>query len=274
MKLWNWLITKIKSPRTHTPALARTLLRLLPKLDQPRPDLTGHNPEARKKLNNWRSSEANLRRIIDQLASAGDPTVARACWLLATTVRYQSGRRDDTLAAYVDALYYDRDNAELWHELLDYAAAAPYIPMLVELFKRMPRHVRPDLLGYFVAISDGRDRMGNLDPDHGHDLREALLLKAQAEGDLASVALLAGEEGRRAEQAGDLDSAVRFWRTATQAGSTDAAVADRFTIWLVQQGQYAEAAQVLRQALTTPPKSATVRQRLEKRLARCEKALN
>ncbi|RVX41125.1 hypothetical protein EDD27_3594 [Nonomuraea polychroma] len=273
MKLWDWLTGRNKPRRERPPAFAATVFRLLPRLDQPEPELTGSDPDAQRKLNNWRSSEPNLRAIIDRLAKARDPAVANAFLLLAKTIRYQPGRRDDTLAAYIDALYYDRHNADLWRELIDYAASAPHIPMLAALFRRAPADVRPVLLGQFLSISDGNDRMGNLDPANGPRLRDALAEAAHAEADRPSIAALAADAARRAEAAGEQDVAVHHWRVAVAAGSTDPMVADRFTIWLTQQGEYAEAAHVLRQTLAVPPKGTTVRQRLEKRLARCERAL-
>ncbi|MEW1838724.1 hypothetical protein AB0392_12280 [Nonomuraea angiospora] len=105
---------------------------------------------------------------LNQLAKANDPTVGEACLLLAQTLRYQAGHRDDTLAAYVEALYYRRTNPDVWCDLLDYASSAPYIPMLADLFAISPLSVRPALLPLLVSISDGRDRMGNLDPAKGH----------------------------------------------------------------------------------------------------------
>lgn len=253
------------------PELAATLIRLLPRLDQPSPELTGMDAEARRKLSAWRSSEPNLRAIINRLANAHDPMVAQACLLLAQSIRYQAGRRDETLAAYIDALNYDRTNATVWEELTEYAAAAPHIPMLVDVFAKSPTVVRPALLPLLVAISDGHDRMGNLNLVKGPALRAALLKRAENQADQASIAYLAADAGHRAEMSGDLTAAAAAWRTAVTAGSTDAKVADRFTIWLVKQGEYAEAAHVLRQALTAPPAAVTVRQRLEKRLTRCEK---
>ncbi|MEV4470634.1 HIRAN domain-containing protein [Nonomuraea sp. NPDC049504] len=254
------------------PELAATLIGLLAKLREPAPQLTGVHVEARRKLGAWRSAESSLRSIIGQFAAAGDPTIAEACSLLAQTLRYQPGHRDETLTAYVDALYYRRLDADLWRDLLDYASSAPHIPMLTELFAISPSPVRPALLPLLVSISDGRGRMGNLDPAKGPRLRAALLEIAEDQDDRMSIAYLCADAGHRAEKAGDLPGAVMAWRAAVAAGSTDAKTADRLTTWLVKQGEYAEAAHVLRQALTRPPAGVTLRQRLEKRLARCGKA--
>ncbi|MEV4564343.1 HIRAN domain-containing protein [Nonomuraea sp. NPDC049419] len=146
------------------------------------PQLAGVNVEARRKLGAWRSSESNLRFIIDQFAEAGDPTMGEACSLLAQTLRYQPGRRDETLIAYVDALYYRRLDADLWRDLIDYASPAPHIPMLTELFAISPSPVRPALLPLLVSISDGRDRMGHLDPAKGPRLRAAAPMRKPPTG--------------------------------------------------------------------------------------------
>jgi Tfp pilus assembly protein PilF len=146
--------------------------------------------------------------------------------------------------------------------------------MLVDLLAKSPATVRPDLLPLLISISDGRDRMGNLNPAKGPVLRAALLHLAEEQRDRASIAHLTADAGHRAEKSGDLIAAVMAWRRAVTAGSTDAKVADRFTIWLVKQGEHAEAAHVLQQALTAAPTAVTVRERLEKRLARCEKTLS
>lgn len=42
--------------------------------------------------------------------------------------------------------------------------------------------------------------------------------------------MAAGYAGLAAEKAGDLDGAIRWWRLAIAADSTDATVADRFSI--------------------------------------------
>jgi Tfp pilus assembly protein PilF len=72
--------------------------------------------------------------------------------------------------------------------------------------------------------------------------------------------------GLAAEKAGDLDTAVRYWRRATAAGSTDARMADRFSVWLVNRHDYQEAAVVLEQALVVKPSSAALAERMQRRL--------
>ncbi len=93
---------------------------------------------------------------------------------------------------------------------------------------------------------------------------------AESQRDRATVATIAGYASRAAERAGDLDAAVGYWRRAIAAGSTDAHVADRFSVWLVSGHEYQEAARVLRQALMVNPSSANVAERMRRRLAHCE----
>jgi len=275
------------------PAMARTLARLLLRLDQPMPILNGADINARASLCDaeqiyehvdnindwgdrtaaWPAAEQAFGVAADKLRRSRDPLLAAALLGLARSIRYQRGRRDDTLAAYVEAICYERNNLAAWSELVDYATAAPHISTLVTMFSKAPLEVRPELLGYLLATSDGRDRAGRLSPAAGSRLRAALLELAYSQGDSASVASLAADAGMRAHKDGDTAAAIAAWRRAVAAGSTDPKVADRLSIWLMQHDGYAEAAQVLHQALARPSDPPTVlRERLIKRLARCQRA--
>lgn len=133
---------------------------------------------------------------------------------------------------------------------------------------RMPFGTRAGVLQQLLSISEQRDRLGRLDSAHGDRLRKGLLELAESQRDNATVATLTGNAGLAAEKAGDLDAAVRWWRQAIAVGSTDAKVADRFSIWLVKGHAYQEAAQILQQALATDPGSGEVAERMQRRLAR------
>jgi hypothetical protein len=271
------------------PNMAATIGRLLARLDEPSPPLTGVDAQARSSLaraqkdleetdanyhrspSDWPRVEAALHSVADRLARAGDPYVS-AAWLgLGRATRYQRGRRDDTLSALIEALYWGRGSADAWSELVDLASAAPHVPTLLVLYARVPFGTRASVLQQLLNMSEQRDRMGRLDPAHGERLREGLLDLAESQGDKATVATLTGYAGLAAEKAGDLDAAARWWRLAVAAGSTDAKVADRFSIWLVKGHAYQEAAQVLRQALAADPGSAEVANRMQRRLARCQR---
>src|SRR5664279_4333019 len=130
---------------------------------------------------------------------------------------------------------------------------------------RVTTHVA---VGYY-----GTDRVGKLGAEAGTRLRAGLLGLAECEADRGSLAVLCVDAGRRAAKAGDEVGAHSWWRRAVAAGSTDPGIVDRLTIWLVKESIYSEAAPALRQALAVPLEAASVRARLEKRLARCERKL-
>lgn len=270
------------------PEMAVTVMRLLVRLDERPPVLTGGDSPARSALAGLEEQrqeiDANydrdpgdlprvehaLRGMAERLSRARDPS-ASAAWLsVARAVRYQRGRRDDTLIALIEALYWERGNADAWSELVEFTSAAPHVPTLLAIFARMPFESRAGVISQLLSISEGHDRLGRLHPAAGERLREQLLDLAESQGDRDTVATLMGYAARAAERAGDLDAAVRYWRRAIAAGSTDARVADRFSVWLVSRHEYEEAAHVLRQALTANPASANVAERLQRRLARCE----
>lgn len=273
------------------PDMAVTIMRFLARLDQPSPPLTGEDAEARWALKiaqgEWEETEANpdrrprqlrqvelaLRGVADRLAAAGDPAVSDAWLGVARATRYQRGRRDETLMAWIEALYCDRSNGPAWCELLDYASATPNVPMLLALFKRIPVENRKEILNQLLSISEGHDRLGRLHSLAGARLREGLLDIAESEGDRATIGALMGYASLAAEKAGDLDTAARCWRHAIAAGSADSSVADRFSVWLVKRHEYQEAAAVLRHALSVDPGSAEVGERMQRRLVRCERMM-
>lgn len=273
------------------PDLNATLIRLLRRLDDPVPALTGVDEQSRVELasveqlradtdadfdrgpEDWPQVERAFRHLAEQLAKARDPFVA-AAWLgVGRSTRYQGGHRDATLHALIEALYWDRGNVDAWRELIDFASSTPHVPTLRELFARVPFEARPAVLHSLLTISYGRDRLGMLNPAAGEELRAGLLELAESQGDTGSMALLAADAGSAAEKRGDRDTAAGWWRSAMTAGSTDQKVADRFSIWLIKRHEYDEAARVLRQALAGEPPSAEVTERLRRRLTRCERSL-
>jgi tetratricopeptide (TPR) repeat protein len=278
---------------SREPELAKTVERLLGQLDQPSPLLQGRHDAARQTLmaamaecaaatdtqsderpaGIWPRLEHTVKKIIHQMESASDPKMADAWLTLARCTRFQKGRRDDTLTAYINCLQSDRGNADAWSELFEYICTAPHVPMLVNLYQRVPSQVRPTIADHLLAVSYGADRHGNLSAHGGMRLRATLKNLAVTQQDQGTIALLSADAGRRAEKAGDQDTAIAAYREAIAAGSTDSKVADRLSIWLVKQGLYAEAAAALTQALQQPPKTASTRDRLEKRLQRCQRAL-
>jgi len=273
------------------PDMAAVIDRLLHRLDEPAPHLTGTDQRARSALlaaekdraetednydrrpGDWPRVEREFRSLVSQLSRAQDPLVS-AAWLgVGRATRYQRGRRDDALSALIEALYWERGDADAWWELVDQASAAPYVPTLLALFTRIPFEARAGVLDALLTISHGHDRMGRLNTAAGERLREGLLQVAESQRDAGTIATLAGNAGLAAEKAGDLPTAVGSWRRAIAAGSTNEKVVDRLTIWLVKQHEYSEAIHALRQSLAAGPYSAEVAERMRRRLTRCERNL-
>jgi hypothetical protein len=193
------------------PDLDATLRSLLPKLGDPVPPMTGADTQARAALATaqqaWADAEADfdrgrgeLRGVEDdfraaarRLERARDPLTSDAWLGAARATRYQPGRRDETLEAFIEALRWHRANADAWADLLDYASAAPDIPTLVALFARAPLEVRPRLLRRLLSMSRGRDRLGRLSPRAGERLRAELLKLASSQGDTVSTRRLSRE---------------------------------------------------------------------------------
>ena len=148
----------------HVPELDRVIQQRLRRLDPAAPAMTGCDPAARSLLaaaeaqrsqadaeygrsaTRWPEVERAFLRAIAQLEHAHDPLVADAWAGLARSVRYQKGRRDDWITAAVTSLYWDRSNKAAWSELVDLASAAPHVPTLLGLFRRVPISARPPVL--------------------------------------------------------------------------------------------------------------------------------
>lgn len=192
----------------HIPDLDQVLMRTLRILDLLRPLANGCDLAAREKLvaaealrlaidadweckpDTWPHAEHAFRDVARELESAGDPLVSDAWTGVAQSVRYQKGRRNDWISAAVAALYWNRSNERAWAELVDLAAAAPHIPTMLELFRRVPVDSRPSVLSALIRISRGHDRLGNMWPDAGERLRAQLLAFVQNDGDTVSTAKL------------------------------------------------------------------------------------
>ncbi|MGO9078374.1 MAG: hypothetical protein ACLQDY_04960 [Streptosporangiaceae bacterium] len=190
------------------PGLAASIWRLLPRLDEPAPPLTGLDRQARIALGEAESAraetEANYNRApgdwprverafmeaATRLEEAQDPQVA-AAWLgVARCTRYQKDRRCRTVTAFVESLHWDRTDPDAWCDLIDYAAAAPHIPTLLELFARIPVTTRPKPVRQLLSASRGQDRLGKVSPDQGACLRKEMLSLAVGQGDTATVEAL------------------------------------------------------------------------------------
>jgi hypothetical protein len=193
------------------PEIDRVIQQHLHRLDTAAPALTGCGTAARSLLaaaeaqrseadadyeraaTLWPQVERAFLAAIRALELASDPLVADAWAGLARSIRYQKGRRDDRIAATVMSLYWDRSNKTAWAELVDLASAAPHVPTLVDLFRRVPTDARPPALTKLISLYRGRDRLGNMRPAEGERLRAALAAVAETEGDKPTIRKLAAD---------------------------------------------------------------------------------
>jgi hypothetical protein len=189
----------------HIPELDRVIQQHWHKLASPAPQLVGCDPAARALLaqaeahrravdddygspsSAWQLVERDFRKVARQLQHAGDPMVADAWLGVARSVRYQKGHRDERIEAAVEALHWNLASREAWAELFDIASAAPHMPTLLTLFRRVPVELRPQVLSQLLRLSRRADRLGNMDPEAGARLRAALAAIAEAEGDKPSI---------------------------------------------------------------------------------------
>lgn len=193
------------------PEIDRAIQQHMRRLDTAAPAMTGCGAAARSLLaaaeaqrseadagyergaTRWPQVERAFLQAIGQLELARDPLVADAWAGLARSVRYQKGRRDDRITAAVTSLYWDRSNKIAWAELADLASAAPHVPTLLELFRRVPADARPPMLTKLIGLSRGRDRLGNMLPADGERLRAELAAMAEAEGDKPTIRKLSAD---------------------------------------------------------------------------------
>lgn len=195
----------------QVPELDRVIQRHLSRLDVAASVMTGCGPDARSLLSaaealrsqteadygrsatRWPEVERVFLHVIPRLEEARDPLVADAWAGLARSVRYQKGRRDDWIAAAVTALCWDRSNKTAWAELVDLASAAPHVPTLLDLFRRVPAVARPPVLTQLISLSHGHDRLGNMRPAQGERLRAGLTAIAEAEVDTSTIRKLSAD---------------------------------------------------------------------------------
>jgi hypothetical protein len=189
----------------HAPELDQVIQQQIPVLDQPAPALTGRNLAARELLaaaekyreaveanydrepGAWPAVEKAFLEAAQLLEASRDPYVSTAWAGVAGSRRYQKGQRDRRIEAAVTAIHWDRANEDAWSNLFDLAAAAPHIPTLLEMFKRVPVETRPPILSQLLALSSGHDRLGKMHAAAGERLRTGLLALSEEEGDKASI---------------------------------------------------------------------------------------
>jgi hypothetical protein len=198
------------------PDLDRAIWRLLPVLDRLAPAPTGMDPGARAQLARaqelyetvdadyergpgaWQPVEQMFLEAASQMEQASDPLLSAAWTGVARSRRYQKGRRDERLEAAVTAIYWDRASVPAWAELVEAAGTAPHVPTLLELFRRIPIDTRPKVLSQLITLSRGHDRLGNMRPAAGGQLRAGLAQIAEADNDKPSVTKLVRDARRHA----------------------------------------------------------------------------
>jgi hypothetical protein len=200
----------------HVPELADAIQRLLPRLDEPAPTLSGADTQAKGELaraeqardevdadyhhgpDAWPQVEQQFRLVAARLENANDPLASKAWLGVAQSVRYQRNRRDDFLDAVIEALHWDWRNTDAWLALADYASAAPHVPTLLAIFTRIPATARPPVLKRMITMSRGHDRLGRMSSEDGERLRDELLALAKSEGDTTTAATLSKRPGSAA----------------------------------------------------------------------------
>jgi len=144
----------------------------------------------------WPRAERAFRDAAVRLEAASDPLASDAWAGVAASVRYQKGRRDDRIAAAIEALRWNPANTDAWAGLFDLASCAPHVPTLLAMYRLVPPPSRPPVLSQLISLSRGHDRLGNMTPDAGARLRTELTALAQHENDKASAAKLTRDARR------------------------------------------------------------------------------
>jgi tetratricopeptide (TPR) repeat protein len=213
---------------------------------------------------------ADLGRAAEVLHDAHDPEEARAFYLLASRLRYETGQHERTLALFDRSLALDPSSTDAWLEYLNYVTYIPNPDLMVADYRRMQPPARYACLSVLFQAASSLAK-----PD-----RELFLLSMSAAvdagGDSVDVGLWFGDMGLREEKNGSTELALSWMRRAVSTGHARPEVADRLSIWLLKSGAVDAAAQalaVINHALSSSIESATVSDRLTKRKARCEKVI-
>jgi stress response protein SCP2 len=207
------------------------------------------------------------------LDAEGHPQRASAWLGLATVRRYQKGRRDDALEAYDAALTAGPDSVEIWDAYLDYITYAFSAAALLAIVERMAAPIRARELPTVIAVGRGTDRWGTMSLDDQRRFTDALPGLLDALDDRPSLGALLSTNAMDEYRNGSHSQAHQLMRRAVATGHPSPACVDRLTIDLVKLGEKNDAATILRDALTRPIPSDSMRSRMTKRLARCSAGL-
>lgn len=196
------------------------------------------------------------------LEAEGHPDRATAWLGVATVRRYQKGRRDDALAAFDAALTAGPDDTAVWDAYLDYITYAVSAASLLAVVERMPAPVRVRKFTAVVAVAHGTDRWGTMSPDDQQRFRTALPSLLEALDDRPILGALLSADALHEYRHGSHPEAHRLMHCAVATGHPSPACVDRLTIDLVKRGEKSEAAAILRDALSRPIPSDSVRNRM------------
>ena len=161
-------------------------------------------------------------------------------------------------------------------EYLNYVTYTPDPYLLVADYHRMRPPARNACLSLYLAVAQGYDRWGRLPDADREPFSLAMNAAVEAVGDPVDVAFWFGDLGLREEKNGAPGQARMWMAKAASTGHASPQVADRLSILLLKSESVDAAAQALAAidvALSRPIESTTLRDRLAKRKARCEKIL-
>jgi hypothetical protein len=161
------------------------------------------------------------------------------------------------------------DSIEVWDAYLDYITYAVSAAALLAIVERMLASVRVHKLPAVVAVGRGSDRWGTMSLDDQRRFTAALPGLLDALNDRPSLGALLSTNALDAYRNGSHAEAHQLMRRAVATGHPSPACVDRLTIDLVKLGEKDDAATILRDALTRPVPSDSLRSRMSKRLVRC-----
>jgi hypothetical protein len=269
------------------PSLARALESALDRLKTDSPAMSGYAPNLSDRLatsialaehadrtrdpDTRFAADRELRDLAAELEAASDPRAAQAWHASARMTRYLRGRRDDTLAAFVAAIYFDRDNDDAWCELIEYSGLAPHVPTYLALFSHVPPTARGRPLRWILSIARGSDQYGRMAEAGGRELRRGLLELAEREDDLHTLIEVLVENALKAEDDNDSATATACWRRAAHASSSRPELAESFSKRLMDYKRYAEAVEVLTLFESSADVAPDLQRKLIRRLNHCRR---
>ncbi len=223
------------------------------------------------------ATRARLENLYLQAASACRATRHSAeadAWLgLADVRRYQKGRREDTLAAFNAALAAAPDRDDVWDEYLNYVTYGISAQFLLDITAAMPPRIRAARIGMLLSVAEQHDRWGTMPVEEGKTYLSRLPDLLRQLGDDESLGGCLSVLGLREEREGSHAEAVAILAEAAATGHATTG-RDRPADRPSGEGRaVGESPNRLAAALAQPIPSDTMRERLSRRLARCERQL-